>query len=290
MGRLLFYGSVGIVCYLAYQFAKVKVREELAKLLLECQQAQQQRDTAMAQGQRLVRPKNLLLKKFILLIGGACVDPGIFISALRLFTPVWLTQTIRALAPSRLLRTLLGSLFSLVVQVVSPIVQTLSFGTLLYLMSVAIGWFVPLAPPILDWMQGFFMCPKGSSIAMICVEKQVKIWACTFWFGAFSVRLSAVYRKNKLIFVTLAIMAVCVFTLILSDPTHCHRVTILVMAHPLGRFLKTQFGQLGSLLFGGIFMKSANFSIGTFAVYLGLIYCSKIHKDIGGLPLLPRDL
>ena len=68
LGRLLFYGSVGIVCYLAYQFAKVKVREELAKLLLECQQTQQQRDTAMAQGQRLVavRPKNLLLKKFIL--------------------------------------------------------------------------------------------------------------------------------------------------------------------------------------------------------------------------------
>ena len=291
LGRLLFYGSVGIICYLAYQFAKVKVREELAKLLLECQQAQQQRDTAMAQGQRLeaVRPKNLLLKKIILLAGGACFDPSTFISALQLFTPIGLTQAIRALAPSRLLRTLLGSLFSFVVQVVSPIIQTLSFGALVYLMNEAVGWFVPLAQPLFGLMEGFFICPKGGNIAIICVEKQVKLLACTFWFGSFSGRLSAVYRKNKLIFLSLAIFSVGIFTLILSDPTYCHRVAVLVMAHPLGRFLKTQFGQLGSLLFGGIFLKSANFSIGTFAVYLGLIYCSKIHKDIGGLPLFTSD-
>ena len=75
------------------------------------------------QGQRLVavRPKNLFLQKIILFTGGTCFDPSIFISALRLFTPFWLTQA-RALAPSWLLRTLLGALFSLVVQVVSPIV------------------------------------------------------------------------------------------------------------------------------------------------------------------------
>ena len=298
LGRLLFYGSVGIVCYLAYQFAKVKVREELAKLLLECQQAQQQRNTAMAQGQRLVavRPKNLLLKKFILLIGGACVDPGIFISALRLFTiPVWLTQTIRALAP-RLLRTLLGSLFSLGVQVISPIVQTLSFGALLYLMNRAIGWachsFVPLAQPILGLMEGFFICPKGGNMALICVEKQVKMLACTFWFGSFSGRLVAVYRKNKLIFVTLAVFAVGIFTLILKDHSFFHRAAGQIMAQPFaGHLFGNRLGQFFSLFFGCVFLlKSSNFSILTFAFYLGLIYCSQIHKEILVLPLLPKNL
>ena len=62
------------------------------------------------------------------------------------------------------------------------------------------------------------------------------------------------------------------------------------MAQPFGRLFKTQLGQFWSLLFGGIFMKSANFSIGTFALYLGLIYCSQIHKEILVLPLLPRGL
>ena len=46
LGRLLFYGSVGIICYLAYQWAKGKIREELANLLLECQQAQKEQELA----------------------------------------------------------------------------------------------------------------------------------------------------------------------------------------------------------------------------------------------------
>lgn len=282
---------MGIICYLAYQWAKGKIREELANLLLECQ-AQQQLDTPTAQGQRLVtvRPKNLFLKKIILFTGGACFDPSILISALRLFTPVWLTQAIRALAPSRLLRTLLGALFSLVVQVVSPIVQTLSFGALLYLMNGAIGWFVPLAQPLLGLVEGFFICPKGGNIALICVEKQVKILACTFWFGGFSARLTTIFKKNKSVFIALAVFGVGIFALILRDPTHCrHRVAVLVMAH-FGRLLDNQLGQFGSVLFWGIFMKSAHFSIGTFALYLSLIYGSQIHKDIGALPLLPGDI
>lgn len=98
LGRLLFYGSVGIISYLAYQWAKGKIREELANLLLECQQAQKEQELASPtpQGQRLVavRPKNLFLKKIILFTGGDCFDPSFFISALRLLTPVWLTQAI----------------------------------------------------------------------------------------------------------------------------------------------------------------------------------------------------
>ena len=302
LGRLLFYCSVGIICYLAYQWAKGKIREELANLLLECQPAQKEQELASqkvaptAQGQRLVavRPKNLLLKKIILFAGGACFDPSIFISALRLFTPAGLTQTIRALAPSRLFRTLLGTLFSLGVQVISPIVQTLSFGAFLYLMNGAIGWachsFVPLAQPILGLMEGFFICPKGGNMALICVEKQVKMLACTFWFGSFSGRLVAVYRKNKLIFVTLAVFAVGIFTLILKDHTFCHRAASQIMAQSFaGRLFGNQFGQFFSLFFGGIFLKSANYSIDTFALYLGFIYCSQIHKDILQWPLLPRD-
>ena len=245
LSRLLFYCSVGIICYFAYQWAKGKIREELANLLLECQQAQKEQEQASPtpQGQRLaaVRPKNLFLKKIILFTGGACFDPSIFISALRLFTPVWLSRAFWALAPSRLLRTLLGALFSLGVQVISPIVQTLTFGALLYFMNVAIGWFVPLAPPILGLMQGFFLCPTGGTIAMICVEKQVKILACTFWFGSLSVRFASVYRENKLILVSLAVFAVGIF--ILMDQTFCHQAARQIMGQPFARLLDNQLGQ-----------------------------------------------
>ena len=46
LGRLLFYCSVGIICYWTYQWAKGKIREELANLLLECQQAQKEQELA----------------------------------------------------------------------------------------------------------------------------------------------------------------------------------------------------------------------------------------------------
>ena len=185
---------------------------------------------------------------------------------------------------------LLGSLFSLVVQVVSPIVQTLSFGALLYLVNGSIGWLVPLAQPLLVCFEGFFLCPKGGSCgAMICVEKQVKLLACTFWFGSFSGRLVVVYRKNKWVFVTLAVFAVGIFTLILKDRTFCHQVASWMMAQPFARVLKTQLGQFLALFLGGIFFKFSNFSVMTFALYLSLICCSQIHKDILQLPLLPRD-
>lgn len=296
LAQILFYAVGGVACYLGYLWFKGKVREGLAKLLAECQQAQpQELANPTASRQRLVaaRPKALFLQKIILFIGGACFAPSILISAFRLFIPTWLAQAIRVLVPSRLFRTLLGSLFSLGVQVISPIVQTLSFGALLYLMNGVIGWaghsFVPLAQPILGLMEGFFLCPRGGNMVMICMEKQVKIFACTFWWGAFSVRLSTVYRKNKLLFITLAIFAVGAFTLILKDQTFCQRAASQIMALPLGRLFETQLGQLGGLLFGGVFLKSASFSVSTFGLYLGFIYCSKIHKDIGGLPLLPRD-
>ena len=162
-------------------------------------------------------------------------------------------------------------------------------------MNGAIGWachsVVPLAQPLVGLVEGFFLCPMGGNIALICVEKQVKIWACTFWLGSFSGRLVTVYRKNKLVFVTLAVFAVGIFTLILKDPTFCHRAASQIMAQSFaGRLFGNQFGQFFSLFFGGIFLKSANYSIYTFALYLGFIYCSQIHKDILQLPLLPRDV
>ena len=207
------------------------------------------------------------LKKFMLLAGGACFAPEVFVSALRLFTPVWLSQAIRALTPSRFLRAVFSSIFSFVFSVVSPIVQTLSFGALLYLMNGAVGGLVPLVQPIWSLVEGFFICPKGGNMALICVEKQVKILACTFWFGGFSARLTTIFKKNKSVFIALVVFGVGIFAFILRDSTYCHRVAILVMAH-FDRLLDNQFGQFGSVLFWGIFMKSAHFSIGTFAFYL----------------------
>lgn len=128
-------------------------------------------------------------------------------------------------------------------------------------------------------------------MALICVEKQVKMLACTFWFGSFSGRLVAVYRKNKLIFVTLAVFAVGIFTLILKDHSFFHRAAGQIMAQPFaGHLFGNRLGQFFSLFFGCVFLlKSSNFSILTFAFYLGFIYCSQIHKDILQLPLLPMD-
>ena len=143
--------------------------------------------------------------------------------------------------------------------------------------------------PIWGLVEGCFVSPMGGSIAVICVEKQVKVLACSFWFGGFAMCLSAIYRKNKLIFISLAVFGVGIFVLILTDTTFCHRVASQIMAQPFGRVFKTQLGQFGGLLFGGIFMKSAHFSVYTFALYLVLIYSSKIHKNILDLPLLPQN-
>lgn len=123
-------------------------------------------------------------------------------------------------------------------------------------------------------MQGFFSCPKGMNIALVCTGKQVKIWACIFWFGSLSGRWVAVSRKNKFIFLALALFAVGVFTWILNDPTFCHRAASQIMAQPFGRLLENQLGQFAGLVFGLIFLKSANFSVYTFGLYLSLIYGS----------------
>lgn len=114
--------------------------------------------------------------------------------------------------------------------------------------------------------------------------------AVLVWLGSFSGRLVAVFRKNKLIFVTLAVFAVGIFTLILKDPTFCHRAASQIIAQPFaGRLFGNQLGQFFSLFCGIVFLKSADFTIWTFALYLGLIYGSSIHKDILVLPLLPKD-
>ena len=63
----------------------------------------------------LLRPNRLLLKKFILLIRGAFVDPNLLISALRLGVPRGLRPALGALVPSRIFRAVLGSLFTLMV-------------------------------------------------------------------------------------------------------------------------------------------------------------------------------
>lgn len=95
-----------------------------------------------------------------------------------------------------------------------------------------------------------------------------RCWVSTFWLGRFSVRLAAVYRKNKLIFVSLAFFAVGIFTFILKDHTYCHRAASQIRAHA-GRLLENQLGPFLGLFFGGIFFfKSANFSIYTFGLYL----------------------
>ena len=283
LGRLLFYCFVGIFSYLAYQWAKVQIRKELAHLLLECQQQEQATPTAPA-----MRPKHFFFKKIILLTCGACFDPRIFFSALRLLTPLWLSQAIRASIPS-IFRAVFSSVFSFLFSVVSPIIQTLGFGAILYLAHGAIGWLVPLAQPLLASVEGFFIYPMGESVAFICVSKHLKILSLTFWFGTFSGRLIAVYKKNKIVFLSLAIMAAGIFTLIWNNPTFDHQATSYIMARPfLGRLFDNQLGQFGLVFFGIVFLKSANFSIYTFALYLSLIYSSRIHKDIGDLPFYPQ--
>lgn len=79
LAQILFYVVGAAVCYVGYLGFKAKIREHLERLRLECQQ--QEQPANFPQGSLAVSPKGLFLKKCILLIGGACFDPNIFVSA-----------------------------------------------------------------------------------------------------------------------------------------------------------------------------------------------------------------
>ena len=55
------------------------------------------------------------------------------------------------------------------------------------------------------------MCPKGTDITLVCTEKQVKIFIPTLWLGGISLRLTTIFKKNKLIFVSLVILSGVIF-------------------------------------------------------------------------------
>ena len=296
LGRWLFYGSMGIICYLTYQWAKGKIREELANLLLEWVPAGTERarngqpDAPRATfgggpPKKPISPKNYSVHRWDLFW------PQHFYFSFKV-VHAFLAHPSKGPRTQLALKDSVGrAFFPCGSGRFADCLNIKFWSTLVW--NEWSNWLVCASRTADIGLGGrFFLCPRGGNIVMICMEKQVKIWACTFWFGAFSVRLAAVYRKNKLIFWSLAIFAVGFFAFILKDHTYCPRAASQIRAQPFaGRLLESQFGPFGCLLllFGGIFFKFTEFSIWTFGLDLICIYCSQIHKNILILPLLPRD-
>ena len=69
------------------------------------------------------------------------------------------------------------------------------------------------------------------------MEKQVKILVSTFWFGNFSMRLTAVYKKNKILFVSLVILSGVIFFFLLNHYFFLRTARQILdqRKHPLGR-------------------------------------------------------
>ena len=108
------------------------------------------------------------------------------------------------------------------------------------------GLFVGLAFSPRELGGRVLMCPKGTEITLVCTEKQVKIFIPTLWLGGISLRLTTIFKKNKLIFVSLVILSGVIFFFLLNHHFFLRTARPILgqRNHLLGRMLESQLGQL----------------------------------------------
>lgn len=181
LAQILFYFLVAILSYSTFQWAEGKIREYLERLPLDCQQ--QELNSPLTSNGHFGGLTERFIAQKIYSFNCGCLCPYIFVSALRLLMPRSLTQAVRArtCTQSNLENSVRRAFWPCSSSRIAHHPNVEFGGTFVFYPSVR--RLVCASRPLAE---GFFICPKGTDIALVCTEKQMKIWVCLFWFGNIS--------------------------------------------------------------------------------------------------------